>query len=138
MRNLNNLNNIKDIRIAYKDLSRSEVLELFWNQNLLIFPLEGEEGMKAIRIIKTKKIDKDFEKVISSEMVPSERPFRNYSNWNDRYWFPDNYYMKEEEEEDSDENGSDYRDTMWSNQELRDAANLAYEGYSPLYLGLED
>jgi len=138
LRNLNNLNNIKDIRIAYKDLSRSEVLELFWNQNLLIFPLEGEEGMKAIRIIKTKKIDKDFEKVISSEMVPSERPFRNYSNWNDRYWFPDNYYMKEEEEEDSDENGSDYRDTMWSNQELRDAANLAYEGYSPLYLGLED
>lgn len=33
----------------------------------------------------------------------------------------------------------DYKEEEpWTTQELRDAANIAYEGYSRLYLGLDD
>lgn len=134
-----------DVRIAYKELSRDEVLDLFWDQNLLIDPVRDKEGVEAIGIIKTAKLEKDFEFAISSEKPKG--CYRNYSNWKDRYWFPEHYYMKEskaeeggdedlevEEKENNDDNISlhDYLH-QWDQY-----SDIAYEGYNRLYLGLED
>ena len=132
-----NLHQIEDVRIAYKGLSRDEVMELFWNQNLLINPIHGEEGIKAIRIIRDEKIEKDFGMAISSEDAPIS--YRNYSNWKERYWFPNHYYMREikeevfDDEEDNDESMSlhDYLH-QWDQY-----ADIAFEGYSRLELGLD-
>ena len=139
-----NLNKIEDVRIAYKNLSRDEVLSLFWDQNLLIDPINDEEGMKGIRIIKSIKLEKDFEKAISLE--ESVGSYRYYSNWKDRYWFPDHYYMKENKaEETEDEDLEDEEENNDDNMSLHDYlhqwdqySDIAYEGYSRLYLGLED
>ena len=139
-----NLNKIEDVRIAYTNLSHDEVLGLFWNQNLLIDPINDEEGMKGIRIIKSIKLEKDFEKAISSE--ESVGSYRYYSNWKDRYWFPDHYYMKENKaEETEDEDLEDEEENNDDNMSLHDYlhqwdqySDIAYEGYSRLYLGLED
>lgn len=135
-----NLNNLADIVIAYQDLSYSEVQCLFWNKNLYIYPLKEMEGLKAIRIKRTGKLSKDFCSLISSEEIISEDKYLNDYSWKDEYWFPEHYYMREEnkEEQETDDSYSDTDVSMWTDKELRDAADIAYEGYSRLYLGLED
>ena len=98
------------------------------------------EGLKAIRIKRTGKLSKDFCSLISSEEIISEDKYLNDYSWKDEYWFPEHYYMREEnkEEQETDDSYSDTDVSMWTDKELRDAADIAYEGYSRLYLGLED
>ena len=135
-----NLNNLADIVIAYQDLSYSEVQGLFRNKNLYIYPLKDIDGLKALRIKRTEKLNKDFCALISSEGIVSEDKSENFFNWEEKYWFPEHYYMKEEkkEEQETDDTYSETDISTWTDKKLREAADIAYEGYSRLYLGLED
>ena len=134
------MNNLADIVIAYQDLSYSEVQGLFRNKNLYIYPLKDIDGLKALRIKRTEKLNKDFCALISSEGIVSEDKSENFFNWEEKYWFPEHYYMKEEkkEEQETDDTYSETDISTWTDKKLREAADIAYEGYSRLYLGLED
>lgn len=90
-----NLNCIENKTVAYRNLQKSEVMKLFWDCNLYIYPIKDVDGKKSIRIKRAPKIEKDFEQSISSEDITSDNGHLNYSDWNCRYWFPKRYYMKE-------------------------------------------